>query len=225
VSFDECREETGYEQNFDKVLTIGADRFSYFETGGKLIEVNEQDESRIDATYDTTYADTPTQERLTFDAKEDGNVLIVRDETRPGPIRYVRCPEAPNDATDTAPLALDPFTPDTVVDAGLEAIGCWLRPGEATDLDPIFFANGEGGVLVIDGKTVTVPDSTTDDVAVIPPVAVGLTYFCNGYAATVSAVGPERATSIESSDRDVTLAVAAPDGRSTYVDGVLGCGV
>jgi hypothetical protein len=225
VSLDDCRQTEGFEQNFDKVLTIDADRFSYFESGGRLIEVNEQDESRIDATFDTTYADTPTEARVTLDAQDDGAVLIVRSDDRPGPLRYVRCPGSPAEQANTAPLELDSFVPNAVSDAGLEAIGCWLRPGEASDLDPIFFVNGDDGLMVIDGKPVELPDRTSGEDAVIPTVEVGLTYSGDGFAATFAAVGPERPVSIESSDRDVTLAVAAPDGRRSTVKGVLGCGV
>jgi hypothetical protein len=225
VSVDDCRQESGFEKNFGKVLTIDADHFTYFESGGRLIEVHEHDESRIDATYDTTYADTPTKERLIFDAQNDGTVLIVRDSDRPGPIRYLRCPAVPNQPLNRAPLALDPFTPNTVLDAGLEAIGCWLRPGQPFDLEPIFFLNGDSGLMVIGGQTITLPESTTKQETVIPAVELNLTLSADGYAATFAAVGPERRGSIESNDRDVTLAVATPDGRRTQVHGVLTCGV
>jgi hypothetical protein len=94
VAPDDCRQDGGFERNFGKVLEVDANGFRYFESGGTLINVIERDTSRIDAVFDTTYADTPTQARIVFDAQDDNTVLIVRDD-RPGPIRFVRCPTAP----------------------------------------------------------------------------------------------------------------------------------
>lgn len=224
VGFDDCRQELGFEQNFGKVLTIDAASFTVFEAGGTLRAIVEQDESRVDATFDTIDADTTRQQRLVFDAQDGGSVLIVRDD-RPGPTRYVRCPAAPTERPQDTPFTLEPVTADTVVDAGLEAIGCWMRPGQATDLAAVFFLSGDAAVLVIDGERVVLPESTTKQDTVIPDVTVGLTVSGKGYAATFAAVGRERPASIESSDRDVTLAVATPDGRRTYLDGILTCGV
>lgn len=81
--------------NMGKILTIRADGFSRFEDGGRLIRVQERDSSRIRATFDTTYADTPTQGEFVFDAQDNGQTLIERqygDGAQPGPIRYRRCP-------------------------------------------------------------------------------------------------------------------------------------
>ncbi|MGB3723002.1 MAG: hypothetical protein WA979_09315 [Pacificimonas sp.] len=93
VASAEC--EPSKTANFGKIWTIRADGFTRFETGGRLIEVHERDASRMDATYDTTYADTPTTDRYIFDAKDDGRTLILREtgaDARPGPIRMLRCP-------------------------------------------------------------------------------------------------------------------------------------
>lgn len=89
----------------------------------------------------------------------------------------------------------------------------------------MFFAGFDGGIVVIDGTTITLGNDTAGTDSVLPPIAAGLTFSENGYAATFAAVGEERSTSIESADQDVTLAVSTPDGRSTRIDGVLGCGV
>ncbi len=227
VTAAEC-DDTNSSENMGRVLNIRADGFSNFETGGSLLEVFEADATRVDALYDTTYADTPTEENIVFDAQDDGNVLIVRDETRPGPVRYVRCPSSAGDGSEpnSAPLELQPFGTDLIrASLGGDAIGCSLRPGQATDLDPVFFANDLGGLIVIDGEPVVLANSTTIDDGVIPNIEVDLTYSDNGYAATFAAVGPEREDSIESTERDVTLAVSTPDDRTTRVDGVLFCGV
>lgn len=81
--------------NMGKILTIRADGFSRFEDGGRLIRVQERDSSRIRATFDTTYADTPTQGEFVFDAQDNGQTLIERqygDGAQPGIFRYRRCP-------------------------------------------------------------------------------------------------------------------------------------
>ena len=227
VTAAEC-DDTNSSENMGKVLNIRADGFSNFETGGRLLEVFESDASRIDARYDTTYADTPTEERITFDAQDDGNVLIVRDESRPGPVRYVRCPASDGDGSQPtgAPLELQPFGTDLIAASlGGDAIGCSLQSDQASDLDIVFFVNDQGGLIMIDGTAIVLANSTTTDDSVIPDIAVGLTYSDNGYAATFAAVGPEREDSIESTERDVTLAVSTPDNRFTSVDGLLFCGV
>jgi len=81
--------------NFGKVLTVRKDGFSFFETGGRLLDVKERSANRIRATFDTSYADTPAQGEFVFDVQDGGKVLTMReygDAAEPGPIRYLRCP-------------------------------------------------------------------------------------------------------------------------------------
>ncbi len=95
VTAAECLQTSGHEANFGKVLTVRPDGFSFFEAGGRLLEIKERSANRIRATFDTTYADTQTQGEYVFDAQDNGTMLIVReygDHARPGPIRYLRCP-------------------------------------------------------------------------------------------------------------------------------------
>lgn len=83
--------------NMGLILTIRSDGFSRFEDGGRLIRVHERDANRIRATFDTTYADTPTQGDFIFGAQDNGQTLIERqygDGAQPGPLRYRRCPDA-----------------------------------------------------------------------------------------------------------------------------------
>ena len=88
-----------------KILTIRANGFSRFEDGGRLIRVQERDSSRIRATFDTTYADTPTQGEFVFDAQDNGQTLIERqygDGAQPGVLRYRRCPGELSRASNAA---------------------------------------------------------------------------------------------------------------------------
>ena len=83
--------------NMGLILTIRPDGFSRFEDGGRLIRVHERDSKRIRATFDTTYADTPTQGEFVFEAQDNGQTLIERqfgDGAEPGILRYRRCPQA-----------------------------------------------------------------------------------------------------------------------------------
>ncbi len=82
-------------KNMGKILNIRADGFSFFEQGGRLLTVQERSASRIRATYDTTYADTPTRGDYVFDVQDGGKTLVMReygDNARPGPIFYKKCP-------------------------------------------------------------------------------------------------------------------------------------
>ena len=131
--------------------------------------------------------------------------------------------------TESAPpsgtgLVLGSFGADTVRNAGFEAIGCYLRPGEDFDSGSILFTGYDGALIQVDGQAITMRPAEGDPV-VIDNVAAGTTYSGNGYSVTFTQVGPERSTSIESADRDVTIEVAGPDGASTSTAGVLGCGV
>lgn len=81
--------------NMGLILTIRPDGFSRFEDGGRLIRVHHRDSNRIRATFDTTYADTPTQGEFVFEARDDGQTLIERqfgDGAQSGTLRYSRCP-------------------------------------------------------------------------------------------------------------------------------------
>ena len=83
--------------NAGKILHIRDTSFSYFETGGRLIEVHERSDTSIRATYDTTYADEHTEADYVFDMKENGKTLIVSQYSKhaePDPLRYRRCPDA-----------------------------------------------------------------------------------------------------------------------------------
>lgn len=82
--------------NMGLILTIRSDGFSRFEDGGRLIRVHERDSSRILATFDTTYADTPTQGEFLFKAEGNGQTLIEQqfgDGALPGILRHRRCPQ------------------------------------------------------------------------------------------------------------------------------------
>lgn len=82
--------------NMGLVLTIRPDGFSRFEEGGRLIRVHERESDRLRATFDTTYADTPTQGEFVFETQDNGQTLIERqygDGAQPGILRYRRCPQ------------------------------------------------------------------------------------------------------------------------------------
>lgn len=221
-------EQCATNSNFGQVLTVRADGYNFFEAGGVLIEVIERDESRIDAMFETTAGGPNTRvERITLDAQDAGNVLILND-AQPGVIRLVRCPPAGGSAAtggDPEPLELQPFDLARVREAGIESIGCTVRLNEANDRDPVFFANGGGGFMVIDGESIALANSTSTDLGVIPDLEADLTFSQNGYAATFVTVGPAEPISIESTEQDVTLAVATPDGRRTRINGIALCGV
>ena len=221
-------EECDANRNFGQVLTVRADGYSYFEAGGVLIEVIERDESRVDATFETTAGGPNTSvERVTLDAQDAGATLIVND-AQPGIVRLVRCPPVGQSATpesDARPLELESFDLARVRDAGIESIGCSVRPSDPDDVDPVFFANGDGGFMVVDGQSITLANSTSPDLDDIPTLEADLTFSQNGYAVTFVTVDPAEPNSIESTEQDVTLAVATPDGRRTRVDGIAFCGV
>lgn len=82
-------------ENATRTLTIRADNFTQFETGGRLLNVTERSNVRIRATFDTTYADEPTQGDYVFELRDGGETLIVEEvaEGGRGPVRHRRCPE------------------------------------------------------------------------------------------------------------------------------------
>ncbi|MEN3973213.1 hypothetical protein WJS89_11085 [Sphingomicrobium sp. XHP0235] len=81
---------------FDKVITIREDGYSLFETGGRIVEVDTQSRNSIFATFDTTYADTPTSARERFAVSDEGRTLrrSIVGGANDGTIRYRRCPDA-----------------------------------------------------------------------------------------------------------------------------------
>lgn len=82
--------------NMGLILTIRPDGFSRFEEGGRLTRILERGPNRIRATFDTTYADTPTQGEFEFETQDNGQTLIERqfgDGAQPGILRYRRCPQ------------------------------------------------------------------------------------------------------------------------------------
>lgn len=81
--------------DWDRLMTVREGGYSYFETGGRIIEVHGRTDTTIDATFDTTYADDPTSERRDF-ALLPGGTLVVNADGGNGVrdiIRYRRCPE------------------------------------------------------------------------------------------------------------------------------------
>lgn len=81
--------------NAGKILNIRDTNFGFFEQGGRLLKIHERSDTRIRATFDTTYADTPTQMDYIFDAQDGGTSLVMREYgkgARPGPFLYKRCP-------------------------------------------------------------------------------------------------------------------------------------
>ena len=85
----------GYQQdNMGKVLTVRADGYSYFETGGRFIEVKLREPGRIRAVFDTTYADEPTRDELEFSVDPVARTLTVRnfDTGERSTTMYRRCP-------------------------------------------------------------------------------------------------------------------------------------
>ena len=91
---EDCNQTSSTNRNFGKVLTVRADGYSLFESGGRIIEVHNRTDAMIDATFDTTYADTPTTARKDF-ALQPGGSLAVNDDDGDGRLsvtEYLRCP-------------------------------------------------------------------------------------------------------------------------------------
>ena len=91
---DDCNQTAASNRNFGKVLTIREDGYNLFEDGGRLITVHARSNDMIDATFDTTYADTPTQARIAFTAgPADRLKLTGKDASAQVSARaYRRCP-------------------------------------------------------------------------------------------------------------------------------------
>ena len=87
----------GYEpSNMGKVMTVREDGYSYFETGGRFIEVRDRSDNAVDAKFDTTYADEPTSAEIRFDLRDGGKTLRLSPydgSASMEPEYYERCPD------------------------------------------------------------------------------------------------------------------------------------
>lgn len=90
----DCDPESDATRDYDRLITVRETGYGYFETGGRIMEVHDRSDRMIDATFDTTYADTPTQARKDFSLQANGS-LVVQDKggQESETIRYQRCPE------------------------------------------------------------------------------------------------------------------------------------
>ena len=81
--------------DWDRLITVREGGYSYFETGGRIMEVHNRTDTMIDATFDTTYADTPTSERRDFALQDDGSMAINLDDGdgTMNVVEYLPCPE------------------------------------------------------------------------------------------------------------------------------------
>ena len=75
-------------------MTVRADSYSFFETGGRFISVSDRAPSHIRALFDTTYADEPTRDELEFRVDPVARTLTVEnfDAGEEGKTVYRRCP-------------------------------------------------------------------------------------------------------------------------------------
>lgn len=91
---EDCNQSSQSNRNFGKVLTINVRGYSFFEDGGRIIEVHSKTDAMIDATFDTTYADTPTSARKDFALQSDGSLAVNNDDGdgRLDVIEFLRCP-------------------------------------------------------------------------------------------------------------------------------------
>ncbi len=90
---EDCNQTSQSNRNFGKVLTINAGGYSAFEDWGRIIEVHNQTGNMIDATFDTTYADTRTSARKDFALQPDGSLTVNNDDGdgRLDVTEYLRC--------------------------------------------------------------------------------------------------------------------------------------
>ncbi len=90
---EDCNQTSQSNINFGKVLTVNATGYSLFEDGGRIIDVHGRTANRIEATFDTTYADTPTRARKAFVLRPNGSLVVDSDEGngQPAPTAYLRC--------------------------------------------------------------------------------------------------------------------------------------
>jgi hemin uptake protein HemP len=79
---EDCEQTSTTNDNFGKVLTVRAEGYTLFETGGRIIEVHNRTDTMIDATFDTT--PPPAPERITsrkdFALQQDGTLAINHDD-------------------------------------------------------------------------------------------------------------------------------------------------
>lgn len=92
---DDCDTRLRGTVDWDRLMNVRDDGYGYFETGGRIMTVHNRTNSMIDATFDTTYADTPTSERRDFALQDDGTLAVNADDGD-GVMKvtqYRRCPE------------------------------------------------------------------------------------------------------------------------------------
>ena len=80
--------------NIGKVLEVRETRFSIFETGGTMLDVKQREDGLLRADFDTTYADTPTRDELSFEVDPVAKTLTLTSHD-PGEEQitiYKRCP-------------------------------------------------------------------------------------------------------------------------------------
>ena len=80
--------------DWDRLITVRKDGYGYFETGGRIMTVHRVSDTMIDATFDTTYADTPTSARKDFALQQDGTMAVNHDDGdgQLDVTQYRRCP-------------------------------------------------------------------------------------------------------------------------------------
>lgn len=91
----DCDPELDATRDYDRLITVYQVGYGYFETGGRIIDVHARTDSMIDATFDTTYADTPTQARKDFALQANGTLAVNHDDGdgQAEVTQYRRCPE------------------------------------------------------------------------------------------------------------------------------------
>ena len=91
----DCDPERDATRDYDRLITVREGGYGYFETGGRIADVHNRSDRMIDATFDTTYADTPTSERRVFALQPDGSLAVktVGGDGVMNVTQYFRCPE------------------------------------------------------------------------------------------------------------------------------------
>ena len=78
--------------NAGRILSVEAERFGYFEQGGRLLQVKERSAGRLRAVFDTSYAE-PDRDELVFVVDPVARTLTVTDMARgPASRTFKRCP-------------------------------------------------------------------------------------------------------------------------------------
>ncbi len=93
-TLENCDQTSSTNGNFGKVLTVRPEGYNLFESAGTIMQMHDRSRTMIDATFDTTYADTSTQARREFALRSDGTLLVNDDDGdgRLSVTQYVRCP-------------------------------------------------------------------------------------------------------------------------------------